>query len=142
MSVADHKDENAKALNSASLGPKVFDANQENALDLILAELGFGNFKKTERFKQFLGTYYLGEIVTVSCNNADTEYSVTHNLRGVPSGFIVVDSPGLAAGHINVGGGAGATLFRCKDTAWTATTAYFWSNDDKVIFKVWLWKEF
>ena len=134
MGVGDRKDEDHKQLHEAILKSGVFSGNQERELKIIFHKLGFANMEHTDRMKQFLG-FYLGETVDVAITVANANKAVSHKLKGIPTGFIIIDLP-----ESTPGGASRPILYR-SDTAWTSSVANFWSPQTGT-FKVLLWREF
>jgi hypothetical protein len=132
--IGDRKDESPTLLQRAGLKPNVFEDEQEQEMEDILSNIGFGNHRQSERFKQFIGLFYLGEIVDVVVGVANVNVAVSHHLKEVPSGFIIIDLPATAPA------GAKPALYK-SNTAWTSTTANFWSAVTGT-YKVWLWTTF
>lgn len=134
--IGDRKDESPTVIQRAALKPNVFEDEQEQGMEDILSNIGFGNFRQSERFKQFIGLFYFGEIVEVVVGAGDVgnNVAVSHHLKEVPSGFIIIDLPATAPG------GAEPALYK-SDTTWTSTTANFWSLIVGT-YKVWLWTTF
>lgn len=151
MAINDRQDENSKKMAGASIKAGVFDPNKERELQHILKTIGPGNFNATQRMDQFLGLFYYGEVISLTVANGSegVEVNTTHNLKGTPIGYIVIDSSEWDPADADFNGQLVPPLLAKGPTAWTSTTVYFVSNHSagtlslgSCVYKIWLWKEF